>query len=60
MTTTKRWATWGESDDNGKNNKPEPAKMEFSMNVGFQFGLTDVTSEFGAEIPGLACVLDCW
>ena len=24
---------------------PEPADMEFSMNVGVQFGLTDVTSD---------------
>ena len=42
----------GESDDNGKNNNPEPAKMEFSMNVGFQFGLTDVTSNSALKFQG--------
>ena len=42
----------GESDDNGKNNNPEPAKMEFSMNVGFQFGLTDVTSDSALKVQG--------
>ncbi len=41
-------------DDNGKGNAPEPAKTEFSMNVGYQFGLTDLTSDgalkFQAEL----------
>jgi hypothetical protein len=42
----------GESDDNGKDNNPEPAKMEFSMNVGVQFGLTDVTSDSALKFQG--------
>jgi len=42
----------GESDDNGKDNSPEPAKTEFSMNVGVQFGLTDVTSDSALKFQG--------
>jgi hypothetical protein len=44
----------GESDgdDNGKGNTPEPAKTEFSMNVGVQFGLTDVTSDSALKFQG--------
>ena len=41
-------------DDNAKGNAPEPPKTEFSMNIGYQFGLTDVTSDgalkFQAEL----------
>ena len=41
-------------DDNAKGNAPEPPSTEFSMNIGYQFGLTDVTSDgalkFQAEL----------
>ena len=39
-------------DDNSKDNNPEPAEMEFSMNVGVQFGLTDVTSDSALKFQG--------
>jgi hypothetical protein len=41
----------GEDDDAG-GNAPEPAKTEFSMNVGVQFGLTDVTSDGALKFQG--------
>jgi hypothetical protein len=41
-------------DDNAKGNAPEHPSAEFSMNIGYQFGLTDVTSDgalkFQAEL----------
>jgi hypothetical protein len=39
-------------DDDGKGNGPEPAETEFSMNVGVQFGLTDVTSDTALKFQG--------
>ena len=47
-------------DDNAKGNAPEPPSTEFSMNVGVQFGLTDVTSDSGAEIPRLRSRSRAW
>jgi hypothetical protein len=41
-----------DDDDNGKGNAPEPAKTEFSMNVGYQFGLTDMTSDGALKFQG--------
>jgi hypothetical protein len=41
-------------DDNAKGNAPKSPSAEFSMNIGYQFGLTDVTSDgalkFQAEL----------
>jgi hypothetical protein len=47
----------GEGDDDngkgkGKGNASEPAKTEFSMNIGYQFGLTDVTSDGALKFQG--------
>jgi hypothetical protein len=45
----------GEDDDDngkGKGKAPEPAKTEFSMNIGYQFGLTDVTSDGALKFQG--------
>jgi hypothetical protein len=39
-------------DDNAKGNAPGPAKTEFSMNIGYQFGLTDVTSDGALKFQG--------
>jgi hypothetical protein len=39
-------------DDNAKGNAPEPASTEFSMNIGYQFGLTDVTSDGALKFQG--------
>jgi hypothetical protein len=41
----------GEDDDNG-GNAPEPATTEFSMNVGVQFGLSDVASDGALKFQG--------
>jgi hypothetical protein len=41
----------GEDDDDG-GNAPEHAKAEFSMNVGVQFALTDVTSATALKFQG--------
>jgi hypothetical protein len=41
-----------DDDDNGKGNAPEPASTEFSMNIGYQFGLTDVTSDGALKFQG--------
>lgn len=47
-----------DDDDNGNGNgdhnnrMPHPAKVEFSMNVGVQFGLTDVTSDTALKFQG--------
>ena len=43
----------GNGDDNDNNHKVvRPAEMEFSMNVGVQFGLTDVTSDTALKFQG--------
>ena len=44
----------GEGDDDDENNKEAsgPAEMEFSFNVGVQFGLTDVTSDTALKFQG--------
>ena len=44
----------GEGDDDDENNKKAsgPAEMEFSFNVGVQFGLTDVTSDTALKFQG--------
>ena len=49
----------GGDDDNGNGNGDDnnhkvagPAEMEFSMNVGVQFGLTDVTSDTALKFQG--------
>jgi hypothetical protein len=42
----------GGDDDSGNGKEPEPAEMEFSMNVGAQFGLTDVTSDTALKFQG--------
>jgi hypothetical protein len=42
----------GEDDDNGKSSAGGPAAMEFSMNVGVQFGLTDATSDTALKFQG--------
>ncbi len=34
-----------------------PAEMEFSLNVGVQFGLTDATSDTALKFQGVACLL---
>jgi hypothetical protein len=39
-----------DDDDNGKVTKP--AETEFSMNVGLQFGLTDITSDTALKFQG--------
>jgi hypothetical protein len=39
-------------DDDDKGNGPEPAETEFSMNVGVQFGLTDLTSDTALKFQG--------
>jgi hypothetical protein len=41
----------GEGDETD-DNIPEPAKTEFTMNVGVQFGLTDVTSDTALKFQG--------
>lgn len=41
-----------DDDDNGKGNAPKPASTEFSMNIGYQFGLTDVTSDGALKFQG--------
>ena len=38
--------------DDANGNAPEPAKTEFSMNVGVQFGLTDITSDGALKFQG--------
>ena len=43
----------GNGDDDDNNHKvARPAEMEFSMNVGVQFGLTDVTSDTALKFQG--------
>jgi hypothetical protein len=42
----------GEGDDDDKGKTPEPAQTEFSMNIGYQFGLTDVTSDGALKFQG--------
>jgi hypothetical protein len=44
----------GGGDDDGDDNKKVggPAEMEFSLNVGVQFGLTDVTSDTALKFQG--------
>jgi len=42
----------GEGDDNATGKKHQPAKAEFSMNVGVQFGLTDATSDTALKFQG--------
>ena len=39
-------------DDNAKGNAPKPASTEFSMNIGYQFGLTDFTSDGALKFQG--------
>ena len=45
-------------DDNAKATHRSPRSMEFSLNVGVQFGLTDVTSDGALKFQGSACVLE--
>jgi len=47
----------GDDDDNGNDNDDDrkvggPPKVEFSMNVGVQFGLTDLTSDTALKFQG--------
>ena len=44
----------GDDDDGakGKGKEPEPSEMSFSMNVGYQFGLTDATSDGALKFQG--------
>ncbi|MEX1061381.1 MAG: hypothetical protein WED13_10240, partial [Methyloceanibacter sp.] len=42
----------GNGDDDGKNKVAGPPKVEFSMNVGVQFGLTDLTSDTALKFQG--------
>ena len=48
--------TAGKGDDNdetkGKSKEPEPPETSFSMNVGYQFGLTDATSDGALKFQG--------
>jgi hypothetical protein len=39
-------------DDDDKNKTAGPAKLDFSLNVGVQFGLTDVTSDTALKFQG--------
>jgi hypothetical protein len=39
-------------DDNDKDKVAGPAKLDFSLNVGVQFGLTDVTSDTALKFQG--------
>jgi hypothetical protein len=41
-----------DEDDNEKGKTPEPAEMEFSMNLGVQFGLTEMTSDTALKFQG--------
>jgi len=42
----------GEDDDEGNGGATKPAEIEFSMNVGLQFGLTDLTSDTALKFQG--------
>ena len=42
----------GDDDDENKKKASGPAEMEFSFNVGVQFGLTDVTSDTALKFQG--------
>jgi hypothetical protein len=44
----------GDDDDGakGKGKEPEPSETSFSMNVGYQFGLTDATSDGALKFQG--------
>ena len=40
------------NDNNGKGKVSGPPAVEFSMNVGLQFGLTDITSDKALKFQG--------
>ncbi len=42
----------GQAGDDDDKKAPEPAKLDFSLNVGVQFGLTDVTSDTALKFQG--------
>jgi hypothetical protein len=42
----------GNGDDDNKNKASGPSGMEFSLNVGLQFGLTDATSDTALKFQG--------
>jgi hypothetical protein len=41
-----------DDDAKGKGKEPEPAHTSFSMNVGYQFGLTDATCDGALKFQG--------